>query len=188
MLFRTFVGFCVVICLPLNKIAVVHVLSYLEYLARNQVSYHMIANHVSAAKAQFRIRGLDYSVWSHENVKYFLKSLKLHRPLKVIKRNIMDVKILSKLICLCDLLYMGKIFKVVFLVGFFGFLCLFNIAPHSYAAFNPSRHLTAGDLIFTKHYMKIMLKSSKTNQFWDICTYVNLSSHPGFKPVPLCSM
>ena len=59
---------------------------------------------------------------------------------------------------------MGKIFKAVFLLGFFRFLRLSNIAPHSVAAFGPTRHITAGDLIFASKFMKIVLKWSKTNQ------------------------
>ena len=146
-----------VLQLSLNDINIEHVLSYLEYLTRNGVSFHMLANHVSAAKAQFAIRGLD-------TVKYFLKSIRINRPMKIVKKNVMDVDTLNKLIHLCDSIYMGKIFEAVFLLAFFGFLRLSNIAPHSVAAFDPTRHITAGDLIFTSKFMKIVLKWSKTNQ------------------------
>ena len=41
---------------------------------------------------------------------------------------------------------------------------LSNIAPHSLTSFDPSRHLCAGDLIFTSHFLKVILKWSKTIQ------------------------
>ena len=161
MLFRTFVAFCVVLQLSLNDIKIDQVLAYLEYLTKNGVSFHMLANHVSAAKAQFAIRGLDHKVWSHDTVKYFLKSIRINRPMKIVKKNVMDVDTLNSLIALCDSIYMGKIFKAVFLLAFFRFLHHSNIAPHSIATFDPTRHLTAGYLIFTSHFMKIVLKWSK---------------------------
>ena len=85
-LIRTFVAFCVVLRLSLNDINIEHALSYLEYLTRNGVSFHMLANHVSAAKAQFAMRGLDCKVWSHDTVKYFLKSIRIKRPMKIVKK------------------------------------------------------------------------------------------------------
>ena len=112
-LFRTFVAFCVVLQLSLNDINIEHVLSYLEYLTRNGVSFHMLANHVSAAKAQFTVRGLNHKVWSHGTVKYFLKSIRINRPMKIVKKNVMDVDTLNKLIHLCDSTW-GKYSKLCF--------------------------------------------------------------------------
>ena len=183
MLFRVFVAFCVVLHVSLYQVSTTHVLSYLEFLATNGVSCNMIANHISAAKAHFVMNNLDYSVWCHKNVKYFLKSMKLTRPVKLPNRNVMDVQTLSKLINLCDSIYMGKIFKAVFLLGFFGFLRLSNIAPHSLSTFDPTHHLTAGDVIFSKSFMKVVLKWSKTNQFRD---RVHILSLPRIKGSNLC--
>ena len=174
MLFRPFVAFCVILHLFLNDISVEHVLSFLEYLTRNGVTMNMIGNYISAAKAHFTMNGLDHSVWSHKNVKYFLKSLKLTRPIVLPKRNIINVETLNKLIQLCDVMYMGRIFKAVFLLAFFGFLRLSNIAPHSLHSFDSSRHLMAGDIVFTKDLMKVVLKWSKTNQFRDKVDIISL--------------
>ena len=56
------------------------------------------------------------------------------------------------------------VYKAVFLTAFYGFLRLSSLAPHSRLSFDPSRHITAGDVIFAKRFVKIILKWSKTNQ------------------------
>ena len=125
-----------------------------QYLARNGVSANMLANHVSAAKANFTMYGLDYLLWEHPNMQYFLKSIKINRPIKITRKNVIDLPTLSTIISHCDVLYMGKVYKAVFLLAFFGFLRLSNIAPHSLSTFDHRRHLTAGDLIFAKNFLK----------------------------------
>ena len=74
-------------------------------------------------------------------------------------------------------------FKTIFLVTFFGFLRISNIAPHSYAQFDTSRHLTRSDVKFTKSGMRITLKWSKTMQTRD---KVHIFTLPLLHPSPLC--
>ena len=69
-------------------------------------------------QAQFAMIGLDHKVWLHDTVKYLLISIRINRPMKIVKKNVMDVDKLKKLIHLCDSIYMGKIFKAVFLLAF----------------------------------------------------------------------
>ena len=95
----------------------------------------------------------------------------------------MDIDVLKRLICLCNSIRMGSVYKAVFLTGFFGFLRLSNLAPHSTATFDPSRHLTAGDVFFTKKFVKILLKWSKTMQDRDKCQILSL---PKLKLPLLC--
>ena len=52
-------------------------MEYLEFLVKKQVSVSMIANHVSAVKAQFIIYGLPFHILEHPEIKYFIKSLKI---------------------------------------------------------------------------------------------------------------
>ena len=78
---------------------------------------------------------------------------------------------------------MGSVFKAIFLLGFFGFLHLSNKAPHSYASFNASRHLVAGDVLLTKSFMKIIIKWSKTIQNRDTLHFISL---PRLRASVLC--
>ena len=66
---------------------------------------------------------------------------------------------------------------------FFGFLRLSNIAPHSYAQFGSTRHLTRADVSFVPSAMRITLKRSKTMQTRDKVHVITL---PLIHPSPLC--
>ena len=163
-LFRSFVAFCVCTKLNMFELNDSHILSYLEYLITQGVSVNMLANNISACRAKFVMHGLHFPLWDHPNVRYMLKSVKINRPICITKKNIIDLQTLRQIVDHCDNMYLGQVFKAVFLLAFFGFLRLSNIAPHSLTSFDPSRHLCAGDLIFTSHFLKVILKWSKTIQ------------------------
>ena len=164
MLFRCFVAFCVCARLNVFELNQMHVLSYIEYLVMHRVSAHMLANHISACKAKFTMYGLQFHLWDHPNVRYLLKSVKINRSIAVTKKHIIDLPMLSSIVAQCDSIHLGQVFKAVFLLAFFGFLRLSNIAPHSLTSFDSSHLLRAGDLIFTKQFLKVILKWPKTIQ------------------------
>ena len=93
--------------------------------------------------------------------------MKINRPLKVSHYNIVDVPMLRRMSEMALTMPGGKIFKAVILMGFFAFLHLSNLCPHSLTSFDPSRHLTGADLVFTKKYIKVFIKWSKTMQTRD---------------------
>ena len=64
----------------------------------------------------------------------------------------------------CNALQHPVFYKALYLFYFFPFLRLSNILPHSAVAFDITRHLTRGDVIFGKKFATIVLKWSKTMQ------------------------
>ena len=183
LLFRTFLAFVIHMKVKLAKVDCSVILSFLELLTKHNTSTHMVANYVAAIKAKFMVFGLQYWVLDDPRVKYFLRSLKVNRPLCVPRRNIMDIPTLRKLILLCDDIPMGSVFKALFLTAFFGFLRLSNLTHHSAATFDPSRHITPGDVFFAKKFVKILIKWSKTIQTRDKCHILSL---PRLKSSILC--
>ena len=117
----------------------------------------MLCNYVSAIKAIFIVYDLPFETCVHPKVKYFIKSLKINRPLKVSHHNIVDVAMLRCMAEMALTLPGGKIFKAVILMGFFALLRLTNLCPHSLTSFDPSRHLTGADFVFTKNTSKYVL-------------------------------
>ena len=75
----------------------------------------MLANYLAAIKANFNVLGLNAAMLDD-------KSIKLNRPVCLSTKNVISVETLHKIERCCDTLYMGPIFKAVFLVAFFGFL------------------------------------------------------------------
>ena len=64
--------------------------------------------------------------------------------------------------------------KAIFLTAFFGFFRMSNLAPHSIAEFDTSRHFTGGDIFFQKKFVKLLLKCSKTLQSRDQVRIITL--------------
>ena len=144
-----------------------HILCFLEFLVNSNVSVSMIQNYLSALKAKFILYQLDHHVLADQKIRLYVNSLKINRPLNPVTRNIMTIKVLKHLTCLCDTIFMGSVYKAIFLVAFFGFLRLSNMTPHSIALYDPSRWLSASDVTFTSKFLKINLKWSKTLQTRD---------------------
>ena len=68
----------------------------------------------------------------------------------------------------------GVVYRTGFLTGFFPFFRLSNLAPHSLSSFDPSRHLTGHDVFFTKKFVKLLIKWSKTIQSRDTVQCITL--------------
>ena len=165
--FRTFVAFCICMQISIVDVHLQHLLCFMQFFADNKLSVNMIANYLSGIKANFLLYGLNDVIFQNQKIRLYMKSLKINRPLKPIQRNIMSIEVLQSVATLCKQIFMGSVYKAVFLVAYFGFLRLSNIAPHSIPLFDDSRHLTAGDVTFTHQFVKINLKWSKTLQTRD---------------------
>ena len=183
LLFRLFVGFCLCSGVDLCRPDLSCVIAYLEFLVENKVSVNMIANHVSALQAQFIIYGLPFHILEHPKIKYFQKSLKINRPPTSVTRNIMSLQMLSALVHECSNIPFGRVFKSIFLIAFFVFLRVSNLDPHAIPAFDPTRHLTLGDIKIHPKCMHIKIKWSKTMQTRDKVHVVVL---PRLIGSPLC--
>ena len=142
MLFRNFLAYCYCAKISIFKVDLSHIMAYLQYLVDNGVSVNMISNNLSALKASFIIDHLDHSVFQSQQISYFVKALKINRSLTIVQRNIMSLDRLKTLVSLCDTIPCGQTFKAAFLLAFFAFLRISNIAPHASGAFDsfPSSH------------------------------------------------
>ena len=161
-MFRVFMAFCIYMQVSLMKIDVNVILSFCECLVANECSVSMIANYLSAIKASFVLCNMSYSLLDHPRIKYFLKSMRINRPMTVTSHNVIDLHMLERISQACEQLNFPQVFSAIFLTGFFGFFRLSNLAPHSILTFDPSRHLTGHDLFFTKKL--VLIKWSKTMQ------------------------
>ena len=148
-MFRIFIAFCIVTKSALSNINVKVILSLLECLVKNSCSLCMVANYVSAIRASFVMYDLPYHVLDHPKVKYFLKSLRINRPIVVTPHNIITISCLIDISLACDLLTSPQVFRAAFLLGIFAFLRLSNLMPHAVAEFDHTRHLTGDDIFFT---------------------------------------
>ena len=82
-MFRVFLAFCVYMQVAMVEIDVNVILSFCECLVVNCCSVSMIANYLSAVKANFVLYNMSYSLLDHPRIKYFQKSMRINRPLAV---------------------------------------------------------------------------------------------------------
>ena len=88
------------------------IMAYLEYLLENK---HVTQQCVCIEGSFW---GLIHQMFEHSRVRYFLKSVKINRPLCHVRRNITTLNMLTSLIRECG-------FRAIFLSQFF--ICHTNI-------------------------------------------------------------
>ena len=118
-------------------------LAFTEYLVLNQVSPAGISNYLAGIRAQCIVFDLDTSYFQHHKIQYFLRSLKINRPLQPrILKNI-DIQLLTNLIHLTDELEHPNLFKALYILAYFSFkpFRLSNILLYTVTCFDNTCHL-----------------------------------------------
>ena len=126
------------------------VLAFLEYLYQNLISPKVIRNYLSSITSMASLYNLDPSAAFHPSISRFLKSLSINSPFRPTPREIFDLRTLYNISRACDALREPPLFRALFLVAFYGFLRMSNIAPHSLKAFDTPRHFLRHYLIFAQ--------------------------------------
>ena len=182
-MFKLFISFCICVNVNLSAISASVILAFLEFLVQNQISHSSIPNYVSSVRSMMSFYGLNNSAFDHFQVKMFLRSTKINRPLLLSTTAIINIPLLSRIVAACDTMYMGQVYKAVYLVAFFSFLRISNLAPHKASEFDQSRQLAKGDVFFYTGGAKLLIKWSKTLQTRDKLVFIHL---PDLGASPLC--
>ena len=149
-MFRLYLAFMIFSKSSPNQVNLEAILAFLEFLVTDHVKVSQIRNYISAIK-HYSIRfDLPFTLWNHEKVNLFVKSLQKTAIFKVRLPKVIDVKLLENIILKCESTFLGTIFKAVYLTAFFGFFRLSNLVPHTVATFSKMKHITRGDVFFSK--------------------------------------
>ena len=181
--FRIFVGFCCVATISLKALTPLSTLTFLEFLAFNNITYSGLLNHLSAVKHILSSCGVDTSAFNDPRIKLCNKAIMRHRPLNPSIKPIIDVTTLQLIIQSTDNMYMGHIFKAAILLSFFSFVRISNLVPHSISSYDPLKQLSRGDIIFAHPGVHIIIKWSKTLQNKD---KIEVLKVPSLGISPLC--
>ena len=98
-------------------------------------------------------------------------------------KQVLTPQTLTQLIQLVNLLPLGPLYTAVFLLAFHGFFRISNLLPLTGTAFQPSSHLTRGDVSITTTGVTVFIKWTKTLQASRNTHHIPLASIPGS---PLC--
>ena len=163
--FRLFIAFAVFMNTQLHQVTVDFLLMYLQFLVVNDTSPAQPGNHLSAIKANYAVFNLSVTPFESQKVRYFIRALKLNAPLRVTLKEVIDIPTIREIVKQCDTMYMGQIFKSIYLLSFFSFLRISNLVPHAKSLFSPFKQLTSEDIFLQPTSAVILVKWSKTLQF-----------------------
>ena len=163
-MFRDFLAFLQAAALDISQVNTIILLAFMEFLVANHLSQSNISNHLAAIRAMFIVHGLSTLPFQDERISLFIKSLKINAHLQPRVSKLISIEVLNQIIDACNHLRDPILFKALYLFMFYSFLRISNVLPHSAKSFDPTRHLTRGDLIFSKNGCTIIVKWSKTLQ------------------------
>ena len=161
--FSTYLAFVLFMDLPV-EFTVHSIITFLEYLFINQISYKVMLNYMSSLKSVARTYPWDISPLDNPLVGAYLRSIKINSTFSPTIRGVFDINILHSISVACDILLDPPLFRAAFLLAFFAFLRMSNIAPHSKSAFDPFRHILHQGMLFLHPGSPILLKWTKTLQ------------------------
>ena len=107
---------------------------------------------------------------------WYVKSLKINRSFQPKITFLVDKNLLLKMITVSQHLPDSQVYTALYLFCFFSFLRLSNIVPHALNAFDPTRHLCVGDVIFSDAGATVIIKWSKIMQDQVTSTTVTIPS------------
>ena len=141
-----------------------NLLIFLEFLARNSISPRVVRNYFSSISSLSKFFNLDTRDLSHPAVTRFLRGLSISSPFRPTPRGIFDIRTMYAISKACDSLGDPPLFRAIFLVAFYAFFRLSNIAPHSARQFSKDRHFLRQDLMFHPPGAHLLVKWAKNLQ------------------------
>ena len=177
-LFLAFTSYCQIPIQELDSI-----LAFMEFLVRNGSRAQALNSYVSVLRHYFRLLDVPYAPLSHRKVHLFIKSVAMNAPYTPKFKANFSVPILLNLVKACDSFPSGFIYKSIFLLAYFAFLRLSNLAPSSSRKFDPTRNFTRGDIIFGPPGAHVIVKWAKSMQSSSKHQVVQIPSLPSS---PLC--
>ena len=160
---RTYVAFLVFLKI-LFVFSIHNLLSFGEYMYNNNTSHKVIKQYFSSLNTSASFYGLNVQAFSHPLLARFIRSISINSQFSPSPKGLFDIRTLYLISLSCDILSDPILFRAIFLVSFYGFLRMSNVAPHSLSKFDPSKHFLRKDLIFGPPGAHLIMKWSKTLQ------------------------
>ena len=162
--FKQFIAFLESESIQLLQVNTITLLAFMEFCYCSGMSQSSISNSMAAIRAMFIVYDLNTQPFKDERIPLYIKSLKINAAFRPKAIKLISIEVLQQIVTACSVLQHPVVYKALYLFCFFSFLRLSNILPHSSTAFDITRHLTRGDVIFGQKFATITVKWSKTMQ------------------------
>ena len=155
--FSAFLSFCLFFNLQ-TSFKLDTLLCFLQLLSESKLSPAAIANYLSSLRAWAKLYHIPQCDLYHPHTSLFLKSVNTNASFKPKVKGYFTLEMLENISTSCQHSQDPLLFRAIFLVAFFAFLRISNIAPHSEAAFSPFKHLLRKNVIFAPPGAHIPIK------------------------------
>ena len=125
---------------------------------------HCVMNYVSALKYMFAKYAWSLDVFEKPMVKRMLRGINYTVRSQPSPKSLFTLMQIREISRLCDVFESSLMYRAVFLLAFFGLLCISNIAPPSPKAFDKERHFLRRDVTFAYPGTHLRLKWAKNIQ------------------------
>ena len=161
---------------------------YTEYLAQRMKSAKSVKNYLSAVSLYHNLLGLlanNLDNFQYQTMRRALSLTMRHSP---IQRLAIRPSLLAQICHVCDHLSTpGLVFKVAFLLAFYGFLRQSNLAPHCRTGLDSSRHTMRCDILIQAPVLVVLLKWTKIHQATQTPTAIPIPTIPGHALDPVAA-
>ena len=121
--------------LPID-VSVHSLLAFLEFLHQNALSPSVIKNYISSINRQAKHFGWPTEPFDHHLISDYIRSITINTKFVPRHKGVFDLPTLARISAACESLPDLPLFRAAFLLAFFAFLRMSNIAPHSMHAFD----------------------------------------------------
>ena len=161
---RLFLAFCKRINLHFKNVRYFHICWYIEYLTRHNNNPASISNAISHLRTFYTMSSLSTRHLYHARVQLALRAIAITIRPPQTPRDPVTPSILKDALSNISCLDNPDLVQLAVLLMYLCFLRQSNIAPQSVKSFDPTRHLTAGDLTIEDIGLRVKVKWSKTIQ------------------------
>ena len=171
-MFILYMSFCVCMGLAPLPFSLLSVLTFVEFLAFNNLQPASINNYVSALRFHGSWFNYPTDVLQHPRLTALLKAVYNTSKSAPKFKGVFDIPTLTALIQVCEVFPSSILYKSLYLLSFFGFLRISNLLPSSITSFDPFKQLCRGDVLFYPQKAIVVLKWSKTIRSLKTATYI----------------
>ena len=164
-----------------------HVCWFMEHLADRGLESTTITNHLSSLRTYFGMAGLNNSPLYVRVVINAMRGISInirHTPAPAL---LITPQAISTVLANAGQLQYPSHIRLAVVWMFMGFLRQSNLAPKTTATFNPTRHLTRGDVKMEPGELTITHKWLKTMQKSSTPTTITLWAKPGSSVCPVAA-
>ena len=119
---QDFLGFLVVAGLSWPQVSTPVLLAFMEYLHVSGMSASNIANYLTAIRSVMILYGLNTQCLRDQRIPFFIKALKINRPLQPHLPATLDQVTLLKMVTAAEALPLSTVYVPLYRLAFFSFL------------------------------------------------------------------